>query len=559
MKTGLQSFLTSYLIGCKNQRILANSLTFSSAPYMLVLHDIFYIPVLAKSLTGFHTFGESIFKRTANFNELSFQEFIEEICICEDANQEDSKIFLQRVLAGQKVMIDLAKTKKDLLENIITLKDLSFKTTEQALIHGHFAHPYPKLQEHESSESHLENELNLKWHLAHKSILHIESSKHFSIESIRSHLKKIYKCEIDSNEAHADDYFPFPIHPLQYETLMSDACVKSYFEQGLIKPLASKSSLSSWIPTTSLRTIYNENAEWMLKFSLGVRLTNSIRTLQENEVKRGMQMHEVLAAAKTQGLLNEEDLRSLQIIHEPIFLALKDATGSILKSTIVVLRENVFYKNSERTICLATLNQNSLLVKILESISLDSDLAHVSLKWFDAFMDKIICPFIILQARHGIYLGAHQQNLIIALDENYFPSKVYYRDCQGTGYSEYGYEKFKAEALSLQTPNGNVLPVDFANSLMGYYLFINSTLFTIKTIANGNLILERSLIKAFVIKIKSLKGLHDDSFIKYVLESESFLIKDNFECCLKNINENTMSNPLDIYKVFNNPFLQENL
>lgn len=564
MKASLQSFLTSYLVGCSRYNIVPNNLSIPNANEILVLHDSYYIPLASKSLTGLYEFADVIYKK--DLSKISFEKFVNETCVLEDISQENSELFQQRVLASQNVMRDLVVKKDALLKNIFSLKDLSFKSTEQGLILGHYSHPYPKLQEHSIQNVDLEDELNLKWHFVHESLLHTESSKYFSPELIQAQLKTLYQCEyIDKTEA-PSGYRLFPIHPLQLESLINNPDIKKHFDNGLIRPLGISSPLSKWIPTTSMRTIYNEKAKWMLKFSLGVRLTNSIRTLQENEVKRGMQLHEVLTSAYRKGIFSDED-SSLQIIHEPIFMALKDKDGNILKSTIVVLRENPFYEKNSNVVCLATLNQEfpeekkSLLNKIVEVIAVNENLSYsfAAKNWFQAFISQVVCPLVSLQGTHGIYLGAHQQNLVLELDTRYYPVKAYYRDCQGTGYSQYGYEKFKNEADSLQIPNGNVLPVEFANSLMGYYLFINTTLFTIKTIAMGDLELERSLITVFVKGLENLNDLNDKSFIDYALKSKSFLIKDNFMCCLKNINENTMANPLDIYKNFANPFHQDNL
>ena len=569
--SALQSFLTSYLIGCKDQKIISNSIALTSASEILVLHKKFYIPLLNKSVTGFHTFSNSIYlKDERDFNhfiELSFEEFITDICRIEDANENDSLVFKKRVLASRDKIENLEGEKEHLLDAILSLRDLSFQSTEQALIYGHFSHPYPKLQEHGSDFTTLENSLNLKWFEIDSSIIHVEHSKRISKDDIYFHLLKMYQTENASDISIGKGRYPVPVHPLQIKELFSDPIINRYLKDGLIQALPEKKVDCQWIPTTSMRTLYNEKMEWMLKFSLGIRLTNSIRTLQENEVKRGIQLHEVFKTSDDQLFLNDHDLSTLHILHEPVFISLKDDNQKIIKNSIVVLRENIFKENPEQTICLATLNQQfpphqvPLLVKIIEQISINENELYesVSKKWFEAFLTKAICPFVILQARYGIYLGAHQQNLILKLDSHHYPEKGFYRDCQGTGYSEYGYEKFKHEVQSLLTSNGNILPVDFANTLMGYYLFINSVLYTIKTIAQGQKSIELSLIQIFTEKIQALSHLNDYSFVNYVLNSPTFLIKDNFECCLKGINENTMENPLNIYKKFINPFYQEKL
>ncbi len=505
MKQALQSFLTSYLLGCKNKKVNENS---------IVLHDRFVIGIEHFSVTGFHTFSEDI---KDNGRPLSFFEFVDELTKMEAVDEEARTLFNQRVRASAQTTINILDSKSIKLSPI----DLSFKTTEQSLVFGHFSHPYPKLMEGPGTPESIYQPVQLQWCLVKKDFIHIERSKAFSKENFFTALEAL------AGNKTTSDYVLFPFHPYQFETLE----LKEYMDSGSILPL--KTEEKEWIPTTSVRSLYNENENWMLKFSLNLRLTNSIRTLQMIEVKRGLQLHELFQSPE----------KTLTILHEPAFMALKKPDGSLWQETIVILRENLFKTQSEKVISLATLNQinpESGIPFIHELIKRTN-----AEKWFNSFLETTILPFISLQAKHGVYLGAHQQNIILKLDDDFYPVHTYYRDCQGTGFSKHAH---------LNIPSDNILNTDFANRLMGYYLFINSTLFTIKSIAHGNRELEKNLIDHFVTKVKKLDGVKDYSFIDYVLKSETFLIKDNYICCLKNINENTMSNPLDIYINFPNPF-----
>ena len=525
MNQALQSFITSYLLGCSNKRIVNNK---------LVLHDRYTIDIEYLSYTGFHTYSENI---QDNGNSISFLDLVKGLASLEDINEDNLNLFCHRVEASALNQLNLTESRKNLLEKFSQLKDFSFKTTEQTLVSGHYSHPYPKLLEGELETDFVNEEMQLQWCLIHKDILHIEKSPSFDID-----LQK--ELSLLSGLDHYQDFILFPFHPYQFESLQQTEWMKNYLSKSLITK--AESQYRMWTPTTSLRTLYNQHSNWMLKFSLNVRLTNSIRILQSNEVKRGMQLHEVFNS--------QEKLTTLQILHEPAYLALKNEQGEILKETIVVLRDSPFKNVDEKIISLATLNP--VVTSVIKQIASLEGRSYVETahRWFTAFLEKAVFPFVYLQAQHGIYLGAHQQNLILKLDECFNPVQSFFRDCQGTGYSQMGFEKFKANVSTLNTPNGNVLPIEFANTLMGYYLFINTTLYTIKSIAQGNQELEIELIKLFNAGIQKLDNIKDSSFIDYVLNSKTFFIKDNYECCVKNINENTMNNPLDIYKQFDNPF-----
>ena len=56
-----------------------------------------------------------------------------------------------------------------------------------------------------------------------------------------------------------------------------------------------------WLPTSSSRSLYSETNSDMIKFSLSVRLTNSVRTLSVKEVKRGMRPARLAKTARWQG------------------------------------------------------------------------------------------------------------------------------------------------------------------------------------------------------------------------------------------------------------------
>ena len=76
---------------------------------------------------------------------------------------------------------------------------------------------------------------------------------------------------------------------------------------------------------------------------------------------------------------------------------------------------------------------------------------------------------MVSQADYGLLFGAHQQNLLITLKDGY-PDKVYFRDCQGTGYSHVA-----RELLENGSSGEHHVDETLGNRLFTYYLIINST------------------------------------------------------------------------------------
>jgi hypothetical protein len=304
----------------------------------------------------------------------------------------------------------------------------------------------------------------------------------------------------------------------------------------------------------------------MLKYSLSIKITNSIRHLQKAEIKRGILLKDVLEHCYGEQLKNDNDLKTLTVLQEPFYFAIKNQKEEIITESICILRENNFTDFGEHSFSqLASLNQeisingdkriNRLINKIANSQNESPQ--KMAQKWYEHFLENIIRPISILQARYGIYLGAHQQNIILKLDENDYPIHCYYRDCQGTGFNQKIEEKINNKFSYLLKDQENVLDVNFLDHLMSYYLFINSTYYTIFSIAGGDLELEELLIKITTQKLNSwLRDSNNQykSLLENLVNQKYIYIKDNYTCCLYKINENTMSNPLDIYKYFKNPF-----
>src|SRR5690606_31048431 len=298
-------------------------------------------------------------------------------------------------------------------------------------------------------------------------------------------------------------------------------------------------------------TIYNNDAKYMIKFSLDLKMTNSVRHLLVHELKRGIQIHEVSKHPYLEGFFKE--CPQLQIIQEPCFAGILNEKKEPIIQTLIMIRENPFNSSDEVSL-LATLTQpetneaKGLLSKLIIQSELSPQL------WFEKFLKEAIAPFLILQGKYGVLLGAHQQNLILKL-KNGCPIGAYFRDCHGAGFDAKKIDPIRGEVTSITSDNGNVLEQEVSHYLFAYYLIINSVFNMVSAISHQTLVDEEALLeiyKNFLIDLKLRSDL-DTSFIDYLLYSPELKHKGNFFCTAKNINENTSRNPLDIYTSINNP------
>lgn len=198
---------------------------------------------------------------------------------------------------------------------------------------------------------------------------------------------------------------------------------------------------------------------------------------------------------------------------------------------------------------------NGILNLVSESIGPVDKLENIR-DWFKAYLEEVLKPFLILQANYGVLLGAHQQNLVIKIERG-LPKGCYFRDCQGTGYSELGFNLYSPFIKSIQKENENVVSQEMGHALFGYYLITNSSFGVISALSQLSPQFEEVLLSDLRDFIETLRaqGVKDSSFLDYLLESERLKFKGNFFCSLQNINENTSLNPLEIYTTIKNPIV----
>lgn len=526
------------------------------------------IPLKKKSILGRHQYQDRFYiQRDGDFTSLEFLDVVDLLAAFlsefwgEDPSKKD--IFVRRVENSMHNMeLALQARAKDL--ELLYSAPVSFKAAEQGLMIGHNFHPYPKMREGFDDQDfavyspEMGGSFALHWFFVRPEVLHNQTAAQFKTKDWTSKLYVADKASLPVPEG----YLPFPVHPWQKNHLLKNKAIKQYL---LDKKIIDAGSVSvPWYPTSSLRSIYAPHSPYMLKFSLTLKLTNSIRHLTEVEVVRGLQVYDVFATAKAA----EFQVRHPQfhVIFEPAFAAIQDEHGKSIAESIVVCRENPFQEESKEVenIVLSTLAQDNplggetLIFKhILEkSKARGLDLKTVSREWFKKYLEIAVKPFITAQAEYGILLGAHQQNMILAI-QDHMPIAAYFRDCQGTGYSEHGYERYRREVASLVMENGNILD-DKGNILFGYYLLVNSTFNVISAIAHKDGVSEESLLIDLREFLNSLlvPGLPDPSFLNYVLNRPEIYQKGNFICSLQNLNENTAANPLAIYNLIKNPVYQ---
>lgn len=438
-----------------------------------------------------------------------------------------------------------------------------FIDSEQALLGGHPCHPCPRSKEGfvgaDIQRYAPENRGHFQLHWL--AVQHSQLIMQHRGEALPQRLLNL--CSEDPQAAPLTEQLRegevlWPMHPWQAQRLLAMPELNELQKQGALRSLGEAGRW--WTATSSLRCVYHEQASAMLKYSLSVRLTNSLRHLLPREVERGLQVVDIWDGPSGQAL--QQQFASFTVIREPAWLALRDSSGAALAASITVLRDNPFRgAAAEQVFMMGSLcqlppsGQPSQLAQVITAKAENENISarRAAMEWYQRFLEVAIAPLLMAQANEGLLFGAHQQNTLLRLN-NFNPAHFYYRDCQGTGFSQLGVERH-AEALGLPSGNGNQLHESMANRLFAYYLIVNNLFAVIAAIASDGLLPERSLLqltRAFLQQLRN-RPLHDTSCLDYLLHSEQLYFKGNLHCSLYDFNENTLSDPLQLYRPQRNP------
>ena len=438
------------------------------------------------------------------------------------------------------------------LEMILALRDsevepifrqpLSFLQAEQSLLSGHSTHPAAKacqpmtLTEAVQYGAEGGNGFALAWLLVRDDRLHYHSADHLSLQQRVTQLLES-DALLDSVDWEIPaGYSLIPAHPWQLARLQSLPQLQRAFAERQIMVLAPRGQ--HWHGTSSMRTVYADHAPYMLKFSLGVRLTNSVRHLLPEEAERGILVSKMLATETGQQF--NKRFTQFDIMREPAYLCLLDDTGNPIAESTMLFRDNPMGARQDvQYNLLAAITQDhptgeqSRLASLVREVAFHqrSGLAQAARCWFMEFLEVAIKPVLLAQADYGLLLNAHQQNLVLGLRDG-MPVHSYYRDCRTVGVSDVGIRLFK---LDKDVVN------ESSTEAFGYCLVVNSLFSIISTMGADGLIDEAVLLadlQAFF-KLYKTNLRRDCSFILSMLEGEALYQRANFHDALAERNEGT--------------------
>lgn len=475
-------------------------------------------------------------------------------------------IFLRRVFQSLAAVEDvLARVPAP---GLFMHRDPSFLEAERALRFGHAVHPTPRSRDEFTPDDarrfapEYGRGFPLRWWSAAPEAVAHGSSREAGAAELAAGLAAEDPAVDRQILAASRGRVLLPMHPWQAARLALDPGIDALFRSGRLADHGH--SGAPWYATTSLRSLYAPHARFMLKHSLSLRLTNSLRLIEDIECERGLVADALLRSPV--GAAIAARWPRFHILGEPAYLALRGADGAVLPQTIVALRDNPFRGAGQRPAAvLAALCEiypdgrgsalADTILRIAERGDHGGDTDAPALRWSERFLDAAVGPLLELQCDFGLLFGAHQQNLVLGLEDGW-PAETFFRDCQGTGYVREFLPALAEAAPGLEFGAGHLFSSEEAARIMTYYLVVNSVFAVIGAIAIAGLAREDALIRCLRRFVQALaeRDLRDKTCLRTLLDGPTLGAKGNFMICFRNLNENTdVTDPLASYVGLPNP------
>ena len=547
-ETGKASLFEKYQQN-STQLAFSQGLTLLSLPLSLIQAQLF-VPLSYVSRVGRHRIAAlpQIFQKgqKLNFSAVAMVSLLLEELVQQSEGHVDAASLVERWIQSRDALQQFLNIRAEDFDALVQVEQ-GFIESEQALILGHSMHPAPKSRTgfvHEdwqkySPEACGQTQLHY-WLVAPEYIAEGTALEQvFSIQlkqEIKWHLSE---SELETLAAYAH-YKLLPLHPWQARYLQSKVWFKSLKAKLKIIDLGEKAWIFS--PTTSVRTLASFNAPWMLKPSLSVMITNSIRVNLAKECHRGEMTHRLWHSELGQSILKQ--CPTLKAVNDPAWIALQ-LDGEIIDETICIVRDQPFIPEQQVT-CIASLCQdhpveernrfNALFDQIASQQKLN-DKAQIAHDWFKTFLNISLSPLMYVYHRYGMAFESHQQNVLVELKDGW-PQWLWLRDNQGFYYIEELADEILQQFPELHDKAHAVGSKTFVDERFSYYFFGNTLFGIINAIGATGFVSEQDLLSVLQQHLFDLlKQYPESSLIQSLLYQPTLPYKGNLLTRLYELDE----------------------
>jgi siderophore synthetase component len=412
-----------------------------------------------------------------------------------------STVLLGRMLESVQNVAGFLELRGDEVDRLWSADPLPFIASEQALLLGHPLHPTPKSRgemsprERRAYSPETEGRFRLRWLAAAPHMVRHASATGTPAPVLAEQLARGGSpgnaTAVDAVRDRWPDRILLPAHPWELDHLLAQPDTAELFERGGLVDLGPLGDPVT--ATTSVRTVYRGDWPWQLKFSLHVRITNSMRVTLPKELDRAV---EAARLGRTEvGAAAARVAPDFRFVHDPAYLTVVH-DGRVVDGFSVLLRDNR-WPTAEgvpgNVSAVTTLCQDhpfggpSRLARIVaRRAGLQARPPHeVGREWFARFLDVAVVSLVRLYLELGLCFEPHQQNTLLELDADGWPRRCAYRDSQGYFHRALAHDDMCAIIPGLGEVTESIFPEELADERLVYYPFLNLTLGVINALGAG--------------------------------------------------------------------------
>ncbi|GHI09791.1 iron transporter [Streptomyces cellostaticus] len=294
-----------------------------------------------------------------------------------------------------------------------------YLASEQALVFGHRFHPTPKARSGDPADwlaygPETGARIRLR-HLAVRRDLVREEGE---------------PAELNALCPPADpEHVMLPVHPWQFRLLRDHEGLRAAMAEGAV--VDTGVSGPEWVPTASVRTLYQPDTDTFLKFSLNVRITNCLRKNASYELSGAVALNRLVQPVMDRladrfpgcALLAETGYRTLAA----------DGDTDLIEGFGVIVRSGLRpHLRPGVTPVLAAAIADEYPTSPAHVSHLLSRGSGDVLAWWEAYLGLLLPPVLAAYFEHGIVLEPHLQNVVVGVSADGMPAQMLFRDLEGT-------------------------------------------------------------------------------------------------------------------------------
>jgi siderophore synthetase component len=461
---------------------------------------------------------------------------------------------LERMRASVDAVASFLRAREAQIDDLWSATPTGFIAGEQALLLGHMLHPTPKSRTEMRAADvaayspEVEARFQLHWLAVDPRAVEHDSATGTPAPQIAEQLLRgdIGETALRRALAGLGERALVPAHPWELAHLREhDEAVAALLADGTIADLGPLGSPVT--ATTSLRTVYNPGWPYQLKFSLHVRVTNSLRVTLPKELLRAVE-----AARLLQTSLGDRAAAiapAFVMLQDPAYLAVRH-DGRLVDGLSVLLRDNRWPAGSQADVsALTTLCQDhphggrSRLGQLVAAIAERSgDIeAGVARAWFQRYCGVVVVSLLRLFGDLGLCMEPHQQNVLLELEEGW-PARAVYRDSQGYFHREAAHDDIAAIMPGIGETSESIFPEALADERLVYYPFVNNALGVVNALGVAGCADEADLLRdlrALLERERRRGGRYPGTLLDRLLDDESWPCKGNLRTRMADLDELT--------------------